>query len=442
MVDSERSTQRTKSFIDTLIGARFEDVFIGEINDALLNQNYDDIDISIQQETNDVSTNIKSSSKQFTSNTDLVIERTNLNALEDTFDDGIGGDRNVSPEQSTHLAALTSVNATASVESELSEASDDYDVQYGYGLVDASAAVDQAVGDESSSQITEQITEQTTTDESLEIINAPEVWDEGYTGLGVVVAVIDTGIDYTHTDLDANLWRNADEIAGNNIDDDQNGYVDDQLGWDFVDADNDPMDLEGHGTHVAGIIAAENDGSGTTGVAYNAEIMTVRVLDESGSGNTSDIANGIIYAADNGADVINLSLGGGFSSEIIDSIVYATEQGSVVVMAAGNESSAETGFPAGISASVGVAVGSVDTSGELSDFTNYAGIVEKDYVVAPGENIVSTTLNNSYAALSGTSMSTAYVSGVAALIVSANSNLSPSQVEDLIMQSADASTLA
>ncbi len=121
--------------------------------------------------------------------------------------------------------------------------------------------------------------------------------------------MVDTGVDYTHPDLDGNIWTNSREIAGNGVDDDGNGYVDDVHGWDFVGNDNAPLDADGHGTHVSGTIAAENNGVGITGVAYNAKIMPVRVLDENGSGTNAAIAAGIRYAADNGARVINLSLG-------------------------------------------------------------------------------------------------------------------------------------
>jgi subtilisin family serine protease len=115
---------------------------------------------------------------------------------------------------------------------------------------------------------------------ALDVINAPEVWNQNITGNGIVVAVVDSGVDYTHPDLDGNIWRNAGEIAGNGIDDDRNGYIDDIRGWDFVASDNNPMDLDfdGHGTHIAGAIAAERNNFGITGVAPNAKIMPVRVL--------------------------------------------------------------------------------------------------------------------------------------------------------------------
>ena len=159
----------------------------------------------------------------------------------------------------------------------------------------------------------------------LDRIGAPEVWNYGYTGQGIVVAFCDTGVDRFHPDLDANIWSNADEIEGNGVDDDGNGCIDDRYGWNFASNYNNTMDVQSHGTHVAGTIAAEINGFGITGVAYNAKIMPVKVLSDSGSGSYEGITNGIRYAANNGANVINLSLGGGSNN--------ATLQGHSIRMA-------------------------------------------------------------------------------------------------------------
>lgn len=307
-----------------------------------------------------------------------------------------------------------------------------YSNAYGYGLVDASAAVSQASG-----QFPLQLPPLTSNDAALNLINVPEAWLQGYTGKDIVVAVVDSGVDYNHTDLNDNIWYNSDEIFGNNVDDDSNGYIDDTIGWDFVGGDYDPTDQEGHGTHIAGIIAAENNQTGITGVAYNAKVMAVRVLDDQGSGDISDIANGIIYAADNGADVINLSLGGQPSTEIANSILYAAEKGSVVVMAAGNSGINQPNSPADLAGISGIAVGAVDNHDEFAAFSNQAGYQPIDYVVAPGVDVLSTAPNNNYAYKSGTSMSTAYVSGVVALILNANSQLAPFEVEAILTQTAN-----
>ncbi|MGC1395554.1 MAG: S8 family peptidase, partial [Coleofasciculaceae cyanobacterium] len=309
---------------------------------------------------------------------------------------------------------------------------DNYDLNYGYGLIDAGAAVAGAIGDNAFANIPNL----SGNNWDLNMINAPEVWAQGYTGQGVVVAVVDTGVDYTHPDLANNIWVNSGEVADNGIDDDGNGYVDDVRGWNFVDSDNNPMDLNGHGTHVSGTIAAENNNFGITGVAYNSTIMPVRVLSSEGDGERDNIASGIRYAVDNGANVINLSLGGGYSSEIQDAIAYATELGSVVVMASGNEGSTQPIAPASSADQFGVTVGAVTRSRAIASFSNQAGLPVINYVVAPGDNIYSTYLNNSYRYLDGTSMAAPHVSGAVALMLSANPNLTPADVQSLVTQTA------
>src|SRR6185369_7783276 len=168
-------------------------------------------------------------------------------------------------------------------------------------------------------------------------IGAPSAWDTT-AGAGVVVAVVDTGIDFTHPDLAGNIFTNPKEIPGNGIDDDHNGYVDDYQGWNFVASNNSPIDDHGHGTHVAGTIAASgNNGIGVIGVAWQAKVMPLKGLSSTGSGWDSDLAHAIIYAADNGADVISNSWGGfGQSQTEADAVAYAYSLGAVVVAAAGN----------------------------------------------------------------------------------------------------------
>ena len=310
--------------------------------------------------------------------------------------------------------------------------SDGFNNDYGYGLVNAAAAVAKALGQSTFANVSNL----GGTNWGLDLVNAPEVWAKGYTGQGIVVAVVDTGVDYNHSDLNANIWRNSDEIAGNGKDDDGNGYIDDIRGWDFVNLDNDPMDLNEHGTHVAGTIAAENNGFGVTGVAYNAKIMPVRVLDANGSGSESDVALGIRYAADNGANVINLSLGGDYDSGTEAAIEYATAKGSVVVMAAGNDGGSQPIYPARHATRWGIAVGAVDDSKTMASFSNRAGDTKLDYVVAPGVDVYSTAPNNSYQYLSGTSMATPHVAGVVALLLSAKKSLTPAQVENILTTTA------
>jgi Subtilase family len=308
---------------------------------------------------------------------------------------------------------------------------------WGYGAVDAAAAVARAINAPRFANVPNLGGNNWSND----MVNAPEAWARGYTGRGVVVAVVDTGVDYTHQDLDGQMWRNTREIAGNGRDDDGNGYIDDVMGWDFFSNDNNPMDITsatnmGHGTHVAGTIAAENNGMGITGVAYNARIMAVRALGSSGSGSVTGIAQGIRYAADNGADVINLSLGGGYSTDIDTAVRYASSRGAVVVMAAGNDGLSQPGSPARMATSVGIAVGAIDRNWNMASFSNRAGNTVMDYVVAPGVGILSTVPGNRYTSMNGTSMATPHVAGVVALMLSANPNLTPNQVEQIITQSA------
>ena len=215
---------------------------------------------------------------------------------------------------------------------------------------------------------------------ALDQIGAPEVWNpsDGYngsTGQGVTVAVIDTGVDLDHPEFSGRI------VAG----------------YDFVDNDTIADDGNGHGTHVAGTIAAARDDLGITGVAYDANIMPIRVLDDDGYGSTADIIAGIRWAADNGADVINLSLGGGpFNQDEFDAIEYATNQGSVVIMASGNEGESVPSNPANYATYYGIAVGAVDSQGDVANFSNRAGGTIMDYVTAPGVDIYSSMPNNKY----------------------------------------------
>ena len=315
--------------------------------------------------------------------------------------------------------------------------SQEYNSVYGYGLVDAAAALSSITGE----TVFPDVQDLGGNFWGLDAVNAPEVWAQGYTGKDTLVAVIDTGIDYTHVDLDNNIWLNENELPNNGIDDDGNGYVDDLYGWDFVDNDNIPLDLHGHGTHVAGTIAAENNSFGVTGVAYDAKIMTVRVFNQNGSATYADIADGIIYAVDNGADIINLSFGGGYSVSVEAAGEYAIEQGVAIVMSAGNNSALSPIYPARHAEDWGIAVGAIDKNGQKASFSNNAGITPLDYVVAPGVDILSTFPDDRYAYASGTSMAAPHVSGVAALALSANPNLVPAEIESLLIETADSAEL-
>ena len=304
---------------------------------------------------------------------------------------------------------------------------------YGYGLVNAAAAVARAIGQQTPFA---DVADLGGNNWGNDLVNAPEVWARGNRGQGIVVAVLDTGVDYNHVDLNDNIWINTGEIAGNGVDDDRNGYIDDVRGWDFIGRDNNPMDGGYHGTHVAGTIAAENNGMGATGVASSARIMAVRVLGPNG-GTSADVASGIRYAASNGANVINLSLGGSFDSGIASAIQFASSRGSIVVMASGNDGASQPGNPASIATQFGIAVGAVDINRNNASFSNRAGSNSAmQYVVAPGVNIYSTVPGNTYRLLDGTSMATPHVAGVVALMLAANRSLTPDQVRNIITTTA------
>ena len=248
-------------------------------------------------------------------------------------------------------------------------------------------------------------------------------------GKGTVVAVIDTGVDYTHKDLADNIWVNEGEIPGNGIDDDGNGYVDDVHGVDFVDGDSDPMDEHGHGTHVAGIIAMTPGNGGGVGVAYGAKIMCVRAGQANGSFASSDIAKAIKYAADNGADVINMSFGGTGRSYLVESALQDAFPSCVLVAAAGNDGLptndatlagylfTEDVYPAGYKYVLGVMA--TNNNQSLASFSNWdfaEGSGCEYEMAAPGVNIYSTLPGNRYACWSGTSMATPNVSAAAAIL--------------------------
>jgi hypothetical protein len=309
-----------------------------------------------------------------------------------------------------------------------------FNTTFGYGLVDASAAVARVFNLPRFDAVPNQGGNQVWND----LVRAPEVWARGYTGQGVVVAVLDGGVDFTHSDLNDNVWINPREVPDNGIDDDLNGFVDDVRGWNFAASNNDTLDRRGHGTHVSGIIAAENNGIGVTGVAHNAKIMPVKVLGDDGSGNTDNVALGIRYAASNGAKVINLSLGSGSPNETISSAIqYATSLGAVVVMASGNSGAAQPIYPARYATDMGISVGAVEDTGAIASFSNRAGNDSRLlHVTAPGVAIYSTVNGNDYGYASGTSMASPYVAGVIALMLSANPNLTPSQIRQILASTA------
>jgi subtilisin family serine protease len=328
---------------------------------------------------------------------------------------------------------------------------------YGWGVVNAAAAVSKVLGGTTAFP---EVADRGGVEWGNDIVRAPEVWAQGYTGRGIVVAVVDTGVDYTHPSLSSQIWVNPREIPGDGIDNDNNGFVDDVRGWDFVENDDDPMDVVlprgGHGTHVAGTVAAVGSQFGPKGVAFDAKIMPVRSLGSDGFGSSESIAAGIRYAAMNGAHVINLSLGGDgpdTPQAWRDAIAYATSRGVIVVAAAGNDREPTPSTPASMADQPGVlSVGAINDQRQLAVWpqfgpnkgSSYAGFDSRmKHVVAPGDNVTSTvpagypggqvTPAGTVAALPGTSMAAPHVAGVVALMLSAVPNPKAAGVRDRVV---------
>ncbi|HCQ20978.1 MAG TPA: hypothetical protein DIU28_05840, partial [Anabaena sp. UBA12330] len=271
-------------------------------------------------------------------------------------------------------------------------------------------------------------------------IDAPEAWDIETGNPNLVIGVIDTGVDYNHPDLVGNIWTNPGEIAGDGIDNDNNGYIDDIRGWDFAYNDNNPMDVQGHGTHVSGTIAGKgNNGVGVTGVAWNAKIMPLKFLDDTGSGSTSNAISAINYATAKGVKITNNSWGGGgYSQALYDAINAAGQQGALFIAAAGNESNNNDtlpSYPASYNLANIISVASTTRTDSLSSFSNY-GLTSVD-LGAPGSDIYSTTPNNTYSTYSGTSMASPHVAGAAALVWSENPTWTAQQVKNTLMNTGD-----
>jgi len=319
---------------------------------------------------------------------------------------------------------------------------------------------------------------------NIGLVDAPCAWQEGYTGQGIVVGHFDTGVNYNHVDLADHVWVNLSEIPGNLLDDDTNGYVDDYYGYDFANTDSDPMDDHGHGTHTAGTVAGDGTAGRNTGVAPDAQIMSLKVLDQFGSGAEFDVWEAIQYAVDMGADVLTFSIGWLYYYDP-DRATWRTSfdaveaTGICAAVAAGNEGQYWL-FPwwypppenlrtpgdvpppwlhpdqtliGGLSGVV--SVGATDSSDVLASFSSigpvswdsiapyldYAynpgmGLVDPD-VSAPGVEVTSLrySINNGYVggpSWSGTSMACPHVAGLMALMLSKNPTLTPAQVDSII----------
>ncbi|MFQ5645500.1 MAG: S8 family peptidase [bacterium] len=274
------------------------------------------------------------------------------------------------------------------------------------------------------------------------VSGAEAAWDQTTGDPAVVIAVVDTGVDYTHNDLSANMWTNPGEIAGNSLDDDGNGYVDDVYGINAITGSGNPMDDHGHGTHVAGIIGAVgNNALGVAGVNWQSSIMALKFLPASGSGSTSDAITCLDYAIAQGAHLTNNSWGGGgFSQSLLDAISKMNSYKITFVAAAGNDTlnnDSTPFYPSGYDLDNVISVAATDSSDILAGFSNY-GATTVD-VAAPGKDIYSASIGNTFVNMSGTSMAAPYVAGIIGLLAAKNPSvkLNPAGIRQALIDSCD-----
>jgi hypothetical protein len=278
-------------------------------------------------------------------------------------------------------------------------------------------------------------------------IDAPEAWQITTGSRDVIVAVIDTGVDYNHQDLSDNMWKNLTELNGiAGVDDDSNGYVDDIYGIDTFNNDSDPMDDHNHGTHVSGTIGAVgNNGIGIAGINWNVKIMALKFIGAGGAGYVSDVIECLEYVImmklDYGQNIritSNSWGGGGYSQALRDAVQTAGNADILFVAAAGNDGSdndTEGFYPSSYGPANIISVAATDHNDKLASFSNW-GLVSVD-VAAPGVNVLSVTLNNTYNSYSGTSMATPHVAGLAALMLARHPEYSYGQVKDSILTTVD-----
>lgn len=269
-------------------------------------------------------------------------------------------------------------------------------------------------------------------------IGSSSAWQITLGSSDIVVAVVDSGIDYLHPDLKNNIWRNPGEVAGNGLDDDHNGYVDDIMGWNFVSDNAAPRttNTSYHGSHVAGIIGAATTGSGINGVAQKVKMMPLKFLGEGGVGRSSDAILALQYAIDKKVFAINNSWGSSnYSKALDDTIAQAEKAGILMIVSAGNNSKnndTSNWYPASYDESNVISVASTNSKQKLSGFSNYGS--RTVHVAAPGENILSTITGGKYKTMSGTSMAAPVVTGMAVLIKAANPQLTYREVKAVLMQ--------
>lgn len=271
---------------------------------------------------------------------------------------------------------------------------------------------------------------------SGEDINVLPAWGITTGNKNIKIAVIDTGVDYTHPDLKDQMDVNSTELTGKpGVDDDGNGYIDDIYGFDFAYKDGDPQDGDGHGTHCAGVIGAAHNGIGVAGVMADVKIVAIKFLNDGGSGEIIDAVSAIDYAIKRGVHVMSNSWGGGkYLQSLSDAIASANDAGITFVAAAGNEANDNDrmpSYPATYQLSNVISVGSYTSKGTKSNFSNYGQT--KVHVTAPGSKVVSTFKNGDYKVLSGTSMATPHISGIIGLLISKEPNLTPAQIKERLI---------
>lgn len=267
-------------------------------------------------------------------------------------------------------------------------------------------------------------------------VNAEKAWEITKGSKNVVIAVIDTGIDYNHQDLKENIWINTNEIAGNGIDDDGNGYIDDVHGWNAYADNGNPMDGNAHGTHCAGTIGAKHsNGVGVAGVMDDVQLMAVKFLSDSGSGSLADAVEAIDYATKMNVDIMSNSWGGGgFSQALEDSIKAAKDKGILFVAAAGNSATnndSKPHYPSNYNVENVISVAAHTNADTLASFSCFGK--RTVHVAAPGHNILSSVPNNGYKVYSGTSMATPHVSGVLGLLIAKEGRMDVGAVRERLM---------
>lgn len=270
-----------------------------------------------------------------------------------------------------------------------------------------------------------------------EDINVLRAWSITKGSKDIKIAVIDTGVDYTHPDLAAQMDVNTAELKGKaGVDDDNNGYVDDIYGYDFANKDGDPQDGHGHGTHCAGVIGASHNSAGVAGVMADVKIVGIKFLSDAGSGETIDAIAAIDYAIKRGVQVMSNSWGGGDKEQSLeDAIKSAEAAGITFVAAAGNESAnndSTASYPANYEVSNVISVGSYTSAGAKSSFSNYG--LTSVHVTAPGSGILSTYKKGGYTSMSGTSMATPHIAGVVGLLLSKEPTLTPAQIRERLIK--------